>query len=47
MRRRALPGANLINPLVSIAFAFLGLRMPRRVTADTEPAPSGPKAEDP
>ena len=34
---------NLINPLVSIAFAFLGLRMLRRATAVPEPDPIRPE----
>jgi NhaC family Na+:H+ antiporter len=38
---------NLINPLVSIAFAFLGLRMLRRAAAASEPDSSGRKADQP
>jgi NhaC family Na+:H+ antiporter len=36
---------NLINPLVSIAFAFLGLRMLRRVAATPGPQRTGPKTD--
>jgi NhaC family Na+:H+ antiporter len=38
---------NLINPLVSITFAFLGLRMLRRAAAVPEPDSSGRKADQP
>jgi NhaC family Na+:H+ antiporter len=38
---------NLINPFVSIAFAFLGLRMLRRSTAAPRTDPPGPMADQP
>ena len=37
---------NLINPLVSIAFAFLGLRM-LRAEAEPKSDPTGPKTDQP
>jgi NhaC family Na+:H+ antiporter len=38
---------NLLNPLVSIAFAFLGLRMLRRASIPPDPKPVGREADKP